>query len=200
MKKISIFIKKLRFFIHFRLLTSVFTCVYNKFQQKRSENQMKTAVVFYSMSGNVRQTAERIADSITADLIELKPEKAYPDKGFKKFFWGGKSAVMGEKPVLVPYSFEADKYDRVVIGFPVWASTFAPPVRSFVGENKTALSHKSVCAFACMSGSGGQKAIDKLKELIGAESFESEMILVDPKDKPSAENDGKILAFCEAIK
>lgn len=160
---------------------------------------MKTAVVFYSMSGNTRRTAEKIAESLSADLIELFPEKTYPDKGFKKFFWGGKSAVMGEKPALLPYDFFAAKYDRVIFGSPVWASNFAPPLRTFIEENKLELEFKSFAVFMCMSGSGGEKAIAKLKALLNIESFESELILIDPEDKPSAENDEKINTFCSNL-
>ncbi len=160
---------------------------------------MKTAVVFYSMSGNVRQTAEKIAKNLSADLIEIKPEKTYPDKGFKKFFWGGKSAVMGEKPVLLPYEFDSGKYDAVIFGSPVWASTFAPPLRTFIEENGQAVKNKSLAAFMCMSGSGGEKAIAKLKALLNIESFENELVLIDPKDKPSAENDEKIDSFCSNL-
>ena len=68
---------------------------------------MKTAIVYYSMSGNVEQTANAVADAIGADLIRLQPEKAYPDKGAKKFLWGGKSALMGETPTLQSYTFDA---------------------------------------------------------------------------------------------
>ena len=57
---------------------------------------MKTAVVYYSMSGNTKLIAEKIAGDLNADLIEIFPENSYPDKGFRKYFWGGKSAVMGE--------------------------------------------------------------------------------------------------------
>ena len=42
---------------------------------------MKTAIVYYSMHGNVRYVAEKVAKGLGADLIELKPVKAYPDKG-----------------------------------------------------------------------------------------------------------------------
>ena len=55
---------------------------------------MKTAIVFYSMNGNTAMVARKLAEGINADLIEIKPEKSYPDKGFKKFLWGGKSAVI----------------------------------------------------------------------------------------------------------
>lgn len=160
---------------------------------------MKTAIVFYSMSGNVRQTAEKIAEKITADLIELKPEKTYPDKGFKKFLWGGKSAVMGEKPALMPYEFEAEKYDRVIFGSPVWAANVTPPLRTFIEENRFSLKGKRICAFMCMSGSGAEKAISKLKAFLEIEQFENELVLIDPKNKPSVENDEKISAFCEKL-
>ena len=80
---------------------------------------MKTAIVFYSMNGNTKFTAKTIASQTGADLIELKPEKSYPDKGLRKFIWGGKSAVMGETPKLLPYEFDADKYDQIIFGYPV---------------------------------------------------------------------------------
>ena len=63
---------------------------------------MKTAIVFYSMSGNTAMTAEKLAEALSADLIEIRPQHAYPDKGFRKFLWGGKSAVMAETPELEP--------------------------------------------------------------------------------------------------
>ena len=105
---------------------------------------MKTAVIYYSMSGNTAATARKIADGINADLLEIKPEKAFPDKGFKKFLWGGKSAVMAETPKLLPYTFDPEQYDQIIIGFPVWASNIAPPIRTFVTENKEAIREKKL--------------------------------------------------------
>ncbi|MBQ1715087.1 MAG: flavodoxin, partial [Firmicutes bacterium] len=64
---------------------------------------MKTAVVYYSLEGNTRYAAEKVADALEADVIELVPKKAYPIQGFKKFFWGGKAATMKDKPELEPY-------------------------------------------------------------------------------------------------
>ena len=89
---------------------------------------MKTAIVYYSMSGNTKYVADKIEEKLNADLIRIEPVKAYPDQGAKKFIWGGKSAVMGEKPKLQPYEFNAEQYDRIIIGTPVWASSFAPPI------------------------------------------------------------------------
>ncbi len=160
---------------------------------------MNTAIVYYSMSGNTHQTAEKIARLTGAELIRIEPVKEYPSKGFKKFLWGGKSAVMGETPQLQPYRFEGD-CDRVILGTPVWASNMAPPIRSFIKENRDALKDRSIAAFICFSGGGADKALEKLRKLLGIDGFDAELVLIDPKDKPSPENEEKIRAFCDKLK
>ena len=160
---------------------------------------MKTAIVFYSMNGNTADTAGKLAGAMGADLIEIRPEKAYPDKGIRKFLWGGKSAVMAEAPKLQPYTFRAEKYGQVVFGFPVWASNMAPPIRTFAQENRDSLREKRIAAFACQSGNGGEKALGRLKECLGLENLAAAMVLIDPKDRPSAENDRKIQAFLNTL-
>ena len=160
---------------------------------------MNTAIVYYSMSGNTKYAAEKMAAGLGATLIPLIPKKAYPDSGFRKFFWGGKSAVMGEKPKLIPYEFDPSAYDLVVLGAPVWAGTFAPPLRSFIAENKSALQGKRLAAFFCCSGGPG-KVLDKFRSYLGNAQPVQELILIDPKDKPSEDNSGKIEAFCAALR
>ena len=96
---------------------------------------MKTLIVYYSLEGNTEYAANKIAEVCEFDTLRLVPVKEYPASGFKKFFWGGKSAVMAETPELEPYMFDADSYDRIVFGFPVWAGNVTPPIRTFVKEN-----------------------------------------------------------------
>ena len=160
---------------------------------------MKTAIVYYSMSENTKYVADKIAEKIEADIIQIKPVKAYPDEGAKKFIWGGKSVVMGEKPILQPYEFSVEKYDRIILGTPVWASNFTPPVRTFIKENPD-IRGKKIAVFTCFSGGGADKAIKKMKKYIGIEEFEAELILVDPKENRKVEDDEKIDAFCQRLK
>ena len=158
---------------------------------------MTTAIIYFSHLGNTKYAAEHMADILDADLIPLTPVKEYPDSGFKMIFWGGKSAVFGEKPKLQPYSFDPSAYDLVVFASPVWAGTFAPPLRTFIDDNRAALAGKPMAAFFCCSGGPG-KVLDKFKAFYGAEPRQS-LILVDPRDKPSPENEEKIKAFCSAL-
>lgn len=158
---------------------------------------MKTIIVYYSMEENTDFAAKKIAEKTGADLLRIYPKKSYPNKGFRKFLWGGKSAVMAETPALEEYEFNADDYDRIIIAFPVWASNMAPPLRTFIKEND--LSGKRISAVACQSGLGAEKAFEKLKSALGIGELESELILIDPKAKPSEENEIKIKSFCEEL-
>lgn len=160
---------------------------------------MKTAIVYYSMSGNVEYVANKIAEKADADLIRLIPKKNYPDKGFRKFMWGGACAVMGETPALEPYEFDGEKYDLIIFATPVWASSFTPPIRAFIKENKEKLSGKRLAAIICYSGGGADKAIAKLKKLLNTESLLAELILIDPKEKETEENTKAIDEFCNKI-
>ena len=160
---------------------------------------VKTLIVYYSMGGNTAYAAAEIAGLLGADVLRIEPEKAYPDSGFRKFFWGGKSAVMAESPVLRPYETDLGAYERVIFGFPVWAGTITPPIRSFIRENRDALRGKAVAAFACQSGSGAEKAFQKLKACLGTGGLEAELILIDPKDRPREENRALIRSFCERL-
>lgn len=160
----------------------------------------KIAIVYYTISGNTEYVAEHIAEKIDADLIKIVPKKEYPNSGFKKFFWGGKSAVMGETPALEEYQFDENKYDYIVFGSPVWASSFVPPIRTFIKENRDKLNNKKIAVFITYSGGGAEKAIEKLKKYLEIDNFEAQLILIDPKEKESEENMSKIVEFCNKIK
>ena len=161
---------------------------------------MKKIIVYYSMSGNTKYAAEKIAKDTGADTLRIVPVKAYPDKGAKKFLWGGKSAVFGDKPPLEPYDLKADDYDLIVLATPVWASNITPPMRTFVCDNKEKLAGKKFAVITCYAGGGAEKAILKLKKLLEIPSFEAELILTDPKDNPTEENEKRISEFCEKLK
>ena len=160
---------------------------------------MKNAVVYYSMSGNTEYVANYISNMIDVDLIKIEPQKEFPNKGIKKFLWGGKSAVMGETPVLEKYEFDSNKYDCIIFGTPVWASSFTPPIRTFIKENKEKLKDKKIAVFICYMGGGADKAKEKLKEYLEISDFDAELILIDPKDKKSDEKNAEIEKFCKEL-
>lgn len=161
---------------------------------------MKSLIVFYSQSGNTRFAAQQIAAQTGADVLEIAPREAYPDKGFQKYFWGGKSAVMGDTPELLPYDVNLDDYDMVILGTPVWASNITPPLRTFVCNHRDVLAAKKLALFVCFSGGGADKAVAKFKTLMNMDSLQTTLVLVDPKDRSKPQHQAQILQFGEELK
>lgn len=157
---------------------------------------MKTAVVYYSYSGNCRYVADKIARQINADLIGLETVDSYPDKRAKNFYFGGKSALMGETPKLKPYEFKASDYDLIIIGLPVWAASITPPINTFLKENN--LKGKKIAGYACCSIGGTERVLNKLESELGTKLV-ARLGLKDPKDRQSAGNDEKINEFCKKL-
>ncbi len=160
----------------------------------------KDLIVYYSLEGNTEYVVGKISDATGADTLRLVPKKAYHTKGFAKFFWGGKSAVMAEKPALEAYDIDLSEYDRVIFGTPVWAGNYTPPLRSFIEENAAALKGKRFAAFACQSGAGAEKALGKLAKSLGIDGFEQKAVFIDPKERASSEKDAQIGEFCEKLR
>ena len=160
---------------------------------------MKTVLVYFSLTGHTRWAAKRLAALTGADLVRIEPVKPYPKKGLARFFHGGRSAVMKEAPALKPYAFDAASCGRVLFCFPVWAGHAAPPVRSFILDQKEALAGKTFAALACQSGSGAERAFRELETLLGS-PLSRTLVLIDPGDRPSPENEKKLQTFAEDLK
>jgi flavodoxin len=159
---------------------------------------MNVAVVYYSLEGNTKYAAEKIAGELHADLIPLKPVREYPRGKFSKYFWAGKSATFREKPKLEANRFDAGKYDLVILGTPIWAGTFAPPLRTFVRNNR--LAGKKAALFACCSGGSAEKCFEQLKKELPDCTVLSTLRLVYPTGSGKREEVGEILDFCAKLR
>lgn len=165
---------------------------------------MKALVVYYSMSGNSRWLAGKIADLLGAETVELVPETAYPAIGFAKYFHGGGAALKKEAPRLQTYSVDLSDKDLIIFVTPVWAGCFAPPLRTFINNQDLAENHKGKrFAFAAcsMSGRAGRCFQQLKKELkLPQDASVPTLSLISPKDKKMAENEDKIRSFCLEVK
>ncbi len=139
---------------------------------------MKTLVIFYSFEGNTRFIAQQLAKSLQADTMELQVAKKYPTKGLQKYLWGGKSVLLGEQPPLTNPMADLDAYQNIVLGSPVWAGSFAPPMHTFLQQH--AFHGKNVALFACHGGGGAQKCFAKMRESIPNNTFVGDIAFLDP--------------------
>ena len=128
----------------------------------------KVAVVYFSWGGNTRFAAETIAKKAGAALFEIKAETPY-NSDFNKCCDEAKPECYGKKlRAIKPIEgLDLAKYDVVFVGTPDWWGTMAPPVRTWVTQNKDALKGKTVCIFQTHGGGGMERVGKEFAEVVG---------------------------------
>lgn len=95
---------------------------------------MKTLIVFYSRTGTTATVAHALAETLDADIAEIKCPRYRP--GWLRYLRAGYDSVKGNLPPIdippVPYS----DYDLILLGAPIWTSYPALPLRSFLSESR----------------------------------------------------------------
>lgn len=138
---------------------------------------MKQLIIYYSYEGNTKLIAEEMAKATESDLMMIKPLKEMSSKGFMKYVWGGRAAVMKKKPKLEPLTHNMEDYDRIIFGTPVWAGTFTPPFNTLFTDIK--IKNKDVAFFCCHAGGKG-KIFNQFREMLKGNNIIGELDLIDP--------------------
>lgn len=111
---------------------------------------MKNLIIYYSYEGNCEEISKELEKTLNADVLKLVPKKEKKTKSLFRFVWGGMQVYMTKKPELEPYNIDLSKYDNIIIGSPCWFGTYAPPVNTFLSENK--IIDKNIYLFVCNGG------------------------------------------------
>ena len=123
----------------------------------------KRLVTYFSAEGTTAKVAARLAETIGADLFEIKPEKPYTAADIK---WTNplsrcNKEKFGKKEVAIASKIENfDQYETVFIGFPIWYGGAPNAVGSFVKQYDW--TGKKVALFATSGGSAIGKTAEKL--------------------------------------
>jgi len=158
---------------------------------------MKSLVVYYSFEGNCDLIATLIQEEIGADLLRLKPIKDLKSKGFTKYMWGGKQALMKQKPELEKTDLVLEEYELIIIGTPVWAWNFSPAINTFLTENE--IKNKKILLFCCHGGGPG-KTLQKMRDRLEGNDLLGEADFFEPLGKDKTEVIEKVRTLCEHIK
>jgi flavodoxin len=138
---------------------------------------MKTAVVFYSCDGNCAFVAEQLKAHLNADLIQLHTKDEKKRSKFGMLFWGGGMVFLRKKPPLKDYNFDPAAYDLIILGVPVWASSPAPPIQTFLAQ--TPITGKKTAIFVSHAGGKGA-SLKKFKALLSGNEVVSKADFKEP--------------------
>ena len=125
-----------------------------------SKKEMKTLVAYFSATGTTEAVAKDLAEVTGGTLYEIKPEVRYTDADLDWRDKTSRSSVemqdKNSRPAIVKDLKDADSYDVVYIGFPVWWYTAPTIINSFL--EAYGFDGKTVIFFATSGGSSIDKA------------------------------------------
>lgn len=138
---------------------------------------MKKLFIYYSLTGN----GDKVAAELKKQGFEIRKVVSkfrYPKSLFPLMMIGGFRAATGKRDRLEKFDTNLDRYDKIVIGFPVWFDRLSPAANMILYSLD--LKGKDV-SFVLCSGSGeAGKATDVIKSLYDV----APIILKEPKKNP----------------
>ena len=150
---------------------------------------MKTIIIYYSLEGNCALVADFLKSSLDAETLEIKTLKDKKRSKAGTFLWGLSQMFFNKNPDLKPFEFNANSWDLIILGTPVWGGGPAPAIRSFL--SKVDIRGKKVALFCCHAGGMGM-IIETLKSLLYGNTFIGEIDFNKPAKADSDELKQKI--------
>ena len=133
------------------------------------ETESNILVVFFSPGDTVRAAAFAVAGALSAETFEIEPVEPYTEDDLNYF--NNKARSMTEmadknaRPEIVFLPENLDRYDTVLLGYPIWGGQ-APRIISTFLESVD-LSGKTVVPFCTSNSSGIGSSAKNLHSLTG---------------------------------
>lgn len=125
----------------------------------------KKLVAYFSASGVTAGVAKTLAQSIGADIYEIKPKVPYTRADLN---WNDKNARStlemrdkSSRPELADTNAKISEYDVIFLGFPVWWYVAPTIINTFLESYD--FGGKTIILFATSGGSGFGNTVAELK-------------------------------------
>ena len=104
--------------------------------------------------------ADIIKEQLNCDEFEIETKEEIKPDILSRYYKGTKAMFSSSLPELKPYNLNLNEYDRIILGFPNWASNFPPAVKAFIEQND--FSNKDVYLFTTYVARGGSKCLENV--------------------------------------
>lgn len=122
-------------------------------------------IVFFTQTGTTRAAAQVIAKLTGAELVELKPAKAYP-ADYQTLTVVSKQEIDDDiEPRLAPMNVDFSSDDTIFVGFPMWYHQAPMIIASLFSSFD--LSGKKIVPFVTSMSSDIAEAMPFMKGLAG---------------------------------
>ena len=121
-------------------------------------------VAFFSASGVTAKVAEKLSDTIGADLFAIEPKIPYTKADLDWMDKNSRSTLEmkdpASRPEIARVRDNMEEYDTVFVGFPIWWYVAPTIINTFLESYD--LTGKTIIPFATSGGSGMGKTNEKL--------------------------------------
>jgi len=128
---------------------------------------MKILLVYYSRTNNTRKISEEISTKLNCDIEEIRDLKERSGK--LNYLKSGYEAIRSKETQIEDMKNDPSDYDLVIVGTPVWASTMATPVLTYLNKNKNKI--KDLAILITFGGSGYEKTTNNIEKLCGKKAI-----------------------------
>lgn len=125
----------------------------------------KALVLYFSVYGTAKKTAEEIAKQTGADLMEIEPDVPYDSdrSHYNALARLAKKEVDSSARPEIKNHIPVESYDTIFIGYPMWWYTFPMILYTFFEQYD--LSGKTIIPFNTHMGSGDGGTYETIKQL-----------------------------------
>ena len=126
----------------------------------------KILVTYFSASGVTAKVANNLADTLGADISQIKPKIPYDHADLNWNNKNSRSSVemndINARPEIAE-KIDVAAYDTIFVGFPIWWYTAPRIINTFL--ESADFSAKKVYLFATSGGSGLGQTVNTLKKI-----------------------------------
>ncbi|MBN1354338.1 MAG: NAD(P)H-dependent oxidoreductase [Candidatus Omnitrophica bacterium] len=120
---------------------------------------MKSAIIYYSYTGNTHRIAELISGILKEKGEEVTLIRVRPVKEKTNFLVQCREAFLKKKPDISETVLDLGDFEKIIVGSPVWAFKPAPAVNTYLEKCSSVEGKKAICFVTYGSGTGRESAL-----------------------------------------
>ncbi len=125
-------------------------------------------VLYASRTNNTERVARQIQTTLDCDILEVEPQTPYEDD-YNAMLERSQEELaairQGIYPAIKTTLENFDNYDIIFVGYPIWYSSMATPMQTFLHEHAAKLTGKRIALFATSGSSGISTSVSEARSL-----------------------------------
>lgn len=156
----------------------------------------RTLIVYYSYTNNVERIVNELRTQIAADVVEIEPAEKGLDYAANNYAIGSAQIAAirnnpgdaASYPPIDPVNVNLADYDCIIIGAPLWWSSMAAPLQTFLFQHGNDMAGKNIGLIVSSASSGISGVEADARRLVPAGNFLSPSLWIRSSQTSNAKS------------